>query len=170
MTPAVARLKRGVRAAIELCGGGEGAAATAGRRPSTAYEWNNRNLEVFPPLDCAFALDEIAVMRGDAPPVLHAYAAELGHIAVRLPFALTGEDALTGALVDVSAEFGKVAVEVREATRDGIVDDRERDAIVLRIDQAVQALARMRAVVRAPELHVASDISAHRPARRSADA
>lgn len=151
MIPSLARIKRGVRASIELCGGGDGAAATAGRRRSTAYEWNNLNLEVFPPLDCAFALDEIAVAQDRAPPILHAYAAELGHVAVRLPYAAgAGNDALTDALIDVSAEFGEIALEVREATRDGIVDNDERDAIARRIDDAVAALARMRAVVRAP--------------------
>lgn len=148
MTPALARIKRGVRASIELCGGGDGAAATAGRRRSTAYEWNNLNLEVFPPLECAFALDEIAVAQNHAPPILHAYASELDHVAIRLPFVVLRDDMITGALIDASAEFGKVAMEVREATRDGVIDDLERDVIVLRIDRAIAALTRMRTVVR----------------------
>lgn len=151
MTPARARMKRSIRAGIEICGGGDGAAITAGRKRSVTYDWGNLNTENFPPLDCAHALDEVAVAQNQAPPILHAYAAELGHIAVRLPMAFAGEDELTCALVDVSAEFGAVAAEVREATSDGIVEPHECDAIVRSIDKAIAALSRMRAVVRAPE-------------------
>jgi hypothetical protein len=151
MTPGRARMKRGVRTAIESCGGGDGAAITAGRRRSVVYDWGNLNTENFPPLDCAHALDEVALAQDKAPPILHAYAAELSHIAVRVPMAIGAEDALTSALVDVSAEFGAIAAEVREATRDGIVEPHECDAIVLSIDKAFAALSRMRAVVRAPE-------------------
>lgn len=151
MTPACARIKRGVHAAVDLCGGGDGAARTAQRRRSVAYDWGNLNHEAFPPLDCAFAMDEVALAMGRPPAILHAYAAELDHIAVRLPVVALGADPITDALVECSAEFGEVAIEVREATRDGVLDTHERDAIVRRIDDALAALTRMRAIARVPE-------------------
>ena len=164
MTPALARIKRGVRASIAHCGGGDGAAATAGRSRSVAYDWGNLNTDTFPPLDCAFALDEVCAALHQPPPILHAYAAELGHVAVRLPFAVIGDDALTFALVDASAEFGEIALEVRAATRDGVVEPHERDAIARRIDDAIASLVRMRAVVRAPQaVPDAVDDRSHRP-------
>lgn len=152
MIPALARIKRGVRASIAHCGGGDGAASTAGRSRSVAYDWGNLNTETFPPLDCAFALDEVCVALLQSPAILHAYAAELGHVAVRLPSVGAGDDPLTHCLIDASAEFGEIALEVREATRDGVVEQHEQDAIVHRIDDAMSALVRMRAVVRPAEV------------------
>lgn len=141
--PAVARLKRAVMRAIELNGGIDGAAATAERKRSVAGDWHNRNHAAFPPLDCAFALDEVAVIQGQYPPILSAFAAALGHVVVRLPEA-GGDDALTHALIECSAEFGDVAQEVREATRDGEVSPRERERIITAIDEAITALVAMR--------------------------
>lgn len=164
MNPARARLKRSVRAAIELCGGGEGAAITVGRRPATVYEWGNLNTEAFPPLDCVFAMDEIALAQLRTPPILHALSAELTHVSVRLPFVMLAPDGcVIQALAEVSAEFGAIASEVVEATRDGVIDQREKDRIVLSIDQTISALTRMRAVVRAPEIPATTADRATRP-------
>lgn len=156
MSPALARIKRMVRVAIDHCGGVDGAAATAERGRSVAGDWNNLNHRAFPPLDCALALDEVAVARGLSPAILSAYAAELGHVAIRLPDCGGGEDALTRALVDASAEFGDVATELREATRNGSIDPREQERIVRAIDEAMASLARMRAVATRPVEQVSS--------------
>lgn len=146
MTPALARIKRGVREAIHSCGGVDGAGATASRKRSVAGDWNNLNHDAFPPVDCALALDEVCIAQGRRPSILSALAAELGHVCIRLPDVGHGEDALSLALIDASAEFGDIATEVRDATRDGVIDARERDAIVRQIDEAIEALARLRAV------------------------
>lgn len=139
----LARLKSAVRRAIGLNGGIDGAAATAQRRRSVAGDWNGQNTGVYPPLDCAFLLDEVAVISGQHPPILTALAAELGHVVIRLP-ECGGDDQLAHALIDASAEFGDVAQEVREATRDGSVSPRERERIVSAIDEAITALVVMR--------------------------
>ncbi len=81
------------------------------------------------------------------PPILSALAAELGHVVVRLPDCGEGIDALTGALIDASAEFGDIAAEVRDATRDGTINAGERERIIEQIDEANRAIARLRAVV-----------------------
>lgn len=147
MTPARARLKRAVREDIGGCGGVDGAGATTERSRSTAGDWNNLNHDAFPPADCALALDEVCLAQGRRPAILYALAAELGHVCIRLPDPGMGADALSAALIDASAEFGDIATEVREATRDGSVSPAERDAIVRQIDEAIEALVRMRAVV-----------------------
>lgn len=142
--PAVARLKAAVRRAIELNGGIDGAGATAHRARTTAGEWNGEHTGVYPPLDCAFLLDEVAVIAGKHPPILTALAAALGHVAIRLPAPDHGDDKLAHALIEASAEFGDVAQEVREATRDGVVSGRERERIVNAINEAITALVVMR--------------------------
>lgn len=147
LSPALARIKRKVRAAIDMCGGVDGAAATADRGRSVAGDWNNLNHPAMPPLDCAYALDEIAVARGQVPPILSAMAFELHHVVIRLPDVGGGEDAVTGALIDASAEFGDIAHAVREATRDGDLSGRDRDKIAAEIDDALHKLAVLRAVV-----------------------
>lgn len=144
---ALARLKCAVGDAIDLCGGGDGAAATVERRRSVVYDWGNPNHPAFPPLECAWRLDRIAVAKGQRPEILHRLAAELGHVALRLPAAGAGGDAIARALIDASAEFGDIASEVREATRDGEIKPAERGRIVVQIDEAIASLITMRAVV-----------------------
>lgn len=146
MNPALARIKRAVREAVADCGGVDGAAATAGRKRSVAGDWNNLNHDAFPPLDCALALDEVCVAREARPAILFAYAAEMGHVCVRLPDA-RAEGGLNDALIDASAEFGEISAEVREATKDRKVCAKDRDKIIPQIDHAMASLARLRAVV-----------------------
>lgn len=146
-SPALARIKRHVRRAVELCGGVDGAAATAERGRSVAGDWANLNHRAFPPIDCALALDEVAIALGGVPPILSALAAELGCVAIRLPEAVHGECALANAMIAASAEFGDVAHEVRDATRDGAVTAAERARITDAIDEAMTALVELRAMV-----------------------
>jgi hypothetical protein len=150
MTPALARIKRQVRAGIGINGGNSGAMATVGRGHSVVGDWNNLNHPAFPPLDCAFAIDEVAIAQNAAPPIVTAYAAELGLVCFRLPDEAAGEVApgrIERATIDASAEFGEVAGAVREATRDGKVCGHDRDRIVAAIDEGLAALVRLRAVV-----------------------
>lgn len=148
------RIKAALRAAVQICGGSEGAAATVEKSAPLARKWHNINDPAMPVLLDAFALDQIAVLQGQRPPILSAYAAELGHVVIRLPDGGEGDDALTGALIDASAEFGDIASEVRDATRDGVINRKERDRIMLQIDEAIAALSRMRAVVAGPAIQV----------------
>lgn len=149
MNAAIARIKRAVREAVSGCGGVDGAGITAGRKRSVAGDWNNLNHDAFPPLDCALALDEVCLAQDKVPPILSAYAAELGHVAIRVPAVASGEDDLTAALIDASAEFGDIAAEIRDATRDGVIDARERDRIIAQIDDAMRSTQQLRAVVAA---------------------
>jgi len=145
---AFARLKRAARAAIAICGGIDGARATVERVGRTQVgNWNALNHPDLPMLHDAFALDEIAVIEGKTPPILFAYAAELGHVALRLPDPDLGTDAVTGAMIDASAEFGDIAIRLRDALADGELDDRERVAIATEVDQAQAALSTLKALV-----------------------
>ncbi len=141
------RLKLGVREAIHANGGIEGAAATVEKSPSLAGLWNNVNKSDLPSLADARLLDEGAMAAGRRPAILTRYAAELGHVAIRLPDAESGGAQITDALVEVSAEFGDVANSVRDATMDGVIEKHERQRIMDAIDDAQGALARMRALV-----------------------
>ena len=67
-------------------------------------------------------------------------------MCIRLPDVAVGEDDLTDALIDASAEFGDISTEIRDATRDGKVCAADRERIILQVDEAVAALHRLRAV------------------------
>ena len=141
----LARIKRGVRRAIELSGGIDGAGATAGRCRSVAGDWNNLNSGVFPPLDCAFALDEVALAFVAAPPIVSALARELGGVFVQLPVvagsvvasavgagagdALAGENSPVAHLLELTEQVGALASGVRISLADRQLDPGEADEL-----------------------------------------
>lgn len=152
MTPALARIKRGVREAVGRCGGVDGAGATANRCRSVAGAWNNLNDPAFPPVDCAFALDEVAVAQGFRPPILSAQALELGCVLVHLPSPSTDGDELAGQLVCCVEEVGDVAHALRaamapESQGGGKRTRTELIEIDLQTVELLAAAARMRAIV-----------------------
>lgn len=135
MMVAQSRIKRAVRAAIAACGGIDGAAATADRSRSVVGDWNNLSRPVFPSLDCALALDEIAVSRGELPPILAAIARELGGIFV--PHVDAGAEMGTapGLVMQLAARLGEVAGETAaDVANDGVIDGGEADAIMRKLD------------------------------------
>lgn len=147
MIAALGRIKRAVREAIGACGGVDGAGMTAGRSRSVAGDWNNLNHSAFPPLDCALALDEVAVTRGDGTPILSALAAELGHVLYKLPEVQAGPSDLSTALIDACAEFGDISDAIRAALADAKVCATDSTRITKQIDEAMQSLVRLRVVV-----------------------
>ncbi|GEM_PF-5731443 len=150
IAPAVlARLQRGVSASISISGGCDGAAATVEKSRTLTNNWDNENHPDLPRIEYAFALDAVAVAQGHRPPILSAMAADLGHVCIRLPKVVVGEDELAAALIDASAEFGDISTEIREATKDRKVCERDQARITLQIDEALASLGRLRAVVNA---------------------
>lgn len=126
MTPGLARIKRAVKLAVELSGGGDGAAATVGRQRSVTYDWANINHRAFPPIDCAQALDEVAIAQGRRPPIVSALASELGGVFVPLPQAHGGDDAVPQKVMEVAAEVGDVSRKIAEGLADdNVLNERE---------------------------------------------
>jgi hypothetical protein len=121
MTPALARLKRGVRASVDQCGGIDGAAATAERSRSVAGDWRNLNARAFPPLDCALALDEASIAQGKDPEIIRALARELGGVFVPLPDCLAEPESLAGLVMELTGRLGDISEEMRLALSDGVV-------------------------------------------------
>ena len=145
---ALGRIKRAVRAAIGFCGGVDGAGATSDRSRTTAGDWNSLSSGKFPPLDCALAMDEVAVAAGHRPPLLHAFAGELGFAVIALPDGPRGGEQLGLMLMDVVTETGELAARVRAALDDGVIDglepaeiEKEADDLMLRA-AAVRSYAR----------------------------
>jgi len=147
-SPALARIKaRGVRPAIAASGGIDGAGATAQRQRSVAGDWNNINHTAFPPVDCAHALDEVALATTGRAPILEACAAELGCVVFRLPDCNGADDALAMGLIAATGEFGDIAHAITDGLRDGTLTPRERDAAVAQVDEAQAALVRLRTLL-----------------------
>lgn len=143
---ALARIKRAVRAAIAANGGIDGAAHSIGKGRSWVGDWNNRNSDALPNLADAHELDEVALIESGTAPILAAYARELGHVAIRLPDVETDESALVMQLAEATGEFGDVAHSITRALANGQVDPGERDEIARQIDEAQEALARLRLI------------------------
>lgn len=144
---ALGRITRAVRAAIHANGGIDGAAATTGKARSTTGAWNNLNEPDLPTLGDVLALDEIALSVCGRAPILHALAAELGHVAISLPECAGEGEVVVLALADATGEFGDVAHAITAALRDGKIGGRDPAAIISEIDDAQAKLAQLRALV-----------------------
>lgn len=144
---ALARLKRAVREAIRTNGGVDGAAATVDRSRSVAGDWMNLNHAAFPPMDKALALDEIAIAKGELPPIACAYARELGGVFVPNVDCCADEGSLAGMVMQLSKELGDLAGAIGEALADGEVRPEEADAALRELDDMVRKQAQLKAVL-----------------------
>lgn len=144
MTPAIARLKRAVRAVVASCGGVDGAAATVDRCRSVAGDWNNLNHAAFPTIDKALALDEVAIAKGELPPIACAYARELGGVFVPHIDVIADEGSLAGMVMRLSKEMGDVAGTVGTALADGRFSPLEAEAALRELDDMAREHARLR--------------------------
>ncbi|WP_345725669.1 phage regulatory CII family protein [Qipengyuania proteolytica] len=142
------RMKLACIDAVEQAGGKEGAGATAERSASTAANWRNRSVPDMPPLDCAFRLDQAAIIEGKRPALLHRYAAELGFVTIRLPEGVESEDARSGALIDAMAEVGDIPTTYRDRAADGKFDHADAQALDIEIEQAIEKLVNLRTINR----------------------
>lgn len=146
-----ARLKRGVRMQVSQCGGVDGAAATTQRSRSTAGDWMNLNSGSFPPLDCALALDEVAIAEGREATIIKAYARELDGVFVRLPDCAADPDSLAGLVMELTGALGDISQEMRAALGDGAVSaaeagklldlQHEHDAVSAQLRMALTRIA-----------------------------
>lgn len=158
MTPALARIKRGVRAAIAACGGVDGAGATAGRCRSVAGDWGNLAHQAFPPIDCALALDEVAIAQGKVPPIVTALAAELGGLFVCRPEGgapirqAQGDRALPGQVMLLAKEFGDLSGAVSTGLADGTFTPGDAELALEQLSDVERVSAALRLALEALRL------------------
>lgn len=144
-------LKTAVRKAIASCKGIDKAAAAAGRSQSTAGLWNNLSQRDMPPVDCALAIDELAMANGDAPAITAAMAAELGQVLVALPAAPMSVGCWNAAIADLATEQADLLGGLLRDIADRKIkpheaEGRRRDAqallaVVVEIDLRLRAIA-----------------------------
>lgn len=140
-------LKLAVTQSIKSLGGIAGGERATGLGSSQVGRWNNINDRDLPRIDYAVALDEAALACGGRARILEAMAAELGHVAFPVPESHGETREVTLQLANATAEFGQIAQAVVAGLGDGQFDNRERSTIVAEIDDAMIALARLRATV-----------------------
>lgn len=138
MTPRQTRGKKAVRAVIDACGKIAGAADETHRATSTVGDWNNLEKAVFPPADCAVAMDEYSVARGEGAPITEWQARELNKVLIDLPQVLPSRIDLHAMLATFSGESGEAIKALLTALADGSVSAAE----------ATPARADMAAVIR----------------------
>lgn len=168
MTAAVlplSRLKRACRAAIAAIGGIDGAAASVGKCRSTVGNWNNRNMADLPTLGDAFVLDELALIGGEAPPMVTAMAAELGCAVILLPDCAGDSHQAAALLMQITAELGEVADAMRDALADGRIDGLEPARIEAEVDDLITRAVQLRALMRELQGKAVVGIGGEREAR-----
>lgn len=144
MTPDLRRLKLASKASIKAAGGLEAVAHDLGKCTTQVGRYGDPNAPGnFMTLDQAATVEQI----GGEPAIARFFAALTGHALYAVPSAIDGEDAVFAAMIAASAEFGDVASALREATRDGVLDEADRKRVTEQIDEAVSALMAMRALV-----------------------
>lgn len=143
-------LKQAVCRAIDLAGHIKGAMHATDKGKSQVGRWHARSEPDLPNVEDALAIDEVAVIQGKRPEILHAYASGLGFVAIRLPEAVIGEEAEALALVEAVEECGQVASAVRDMVADGVRTDSERERCTREIDDTLAAFTRLRAIVAGP--------------------
>jgi hypothetical protein len=142
------RIKRAVRAGVAVCGGIDGSAATVLRSRSVVGDWNNLEKMVFPSLECALAMDEIAVSRGELPPIVTALARELGGIFVPHIDCEAELNSAPGLVMQLASRLGEVANETaQDIANDGVIDPIEAEAILRKLDAMDRVSAQFRKVV-----------------------
>ena len=140
-------IKHAVRRAIHHAGGIVPVAAALDYSDSHVGRWNSQAEKALPDLEQALDLDDLALSCGGRAEILEGLARQLGHVVFRLPQGFGDAAALTVQLAKATSEFGDIAQAVVEALGDGAVDNAEAGRIAGQIDEAVNALIVMRALV-----------------------
>jgi len=145
MTPVLGRIKRAVRAAVGFSGGIDGAAATVGRGRSTVGGWNALHQSDMPPLDCVLALDEIAVAKGELPPITAALALALGGLFVPNIDVGAEEGSPPHLAMMLAQHLGAVSGEIAiSLADDGMIDEREAGLVLGRLHDLERTAAQLR--------------------------
>lgn len=144
-------LKLAVRDTIKACEGIDKAGRAAGRSQSTAGLWNNLSGRDMPPVDCAVAIDSLAIANGAAPHITAAMAAELGQVLVALPAAPMTADCWNRTLADLANEHGDLLAGLLRDLADRKIAPHEaaarrRDAqalltVIVEVDLRLRAIA-----------------------------
>lgn len=143
----VPALKVAARAAIAACHGVEAAASYAGRASSTAGLWNNLHKSDLPPVDCALALDEVAVASGKAPPITAAMAHALGFVLVDPPEDAPTRGGWLARMGAIATATGALHAEFCAALADGGISELEAAALRAAIVAAQTELAALDAAL-----------------------
>lgn len=139
--------KHAVRKAIGAAGGIEAVAAALDYSKTHVGRWNCLSNADLPARDIRTELDELALANGGQAEILRAQARRLGHVVFRLPEGFGESVPLTLQLVEATGEFGEIAQVVVAALADGNICVREEAEIAAKIDDALEALVRLRAMV-----------------------
>jgi hypothetical protein len=140
-------IQHAVRQAIGTCGGIDAVASALHYSTSHVGSWNCQTDKDLPGIEQALDLDDLSISCGGRAEILRAMATRLGHVVFRLPEGFGNAEAVTVQLAKATGEFGDIAQAVVAALGDGEIDGREAGLIAHQIDEAMEALVKMRALV-----------------------
>lgn len=144
-------LKLAVRNTIKACEGIDKAGKVAQRSQSTAGLWNNLSGRDMPPIDCALAMDQLAVANGKPAHITAAMAAELGLVLIDLPDAVEVAVCWNRMLADMATEQADLLGGLLRDLADRQIkpheaqarrhDTRALLAVIVEADQRLRAIA-----------------------------
>lgn len=142
VTPQKARVKRVTRSAIECCGGIEAVVAMDGMRgKSQVSRWHALNEPDLPPVDCAAAMDAVAVAEGREPPFATFFAQEADRVLIAPPAVEPGRAGWLARMSSLATASGELHSEFCDALADGRLCDHDRDELRAEVRRLMTELA-----------------------------
>lgn len=143
------RLKVASKALVKAVHGTELAGEIAGMRQQRVSESTLPNCPAFFQVDQALAIEEAAKGSASWPQVTRAMARHHGFALLPLPEIAPGAEELTRAVSDVARETGESVSKTLMAIADGDLSARDVRELNLieELDEAIEAVARLRALV-----------------------
>lgn len=142
------RLARATKMAVKIAGGLDDCAAETGKSTSQLSRCCSPEHVDSITIRDAVVIDSIGFGKAGHPAILNTYARLLGGVYVQLPTGPDDPEGVTASLMEMTAELGDVAAEVRRAlSNDGAVDAKEAMAILDHLHELEGKSATMRVLL-----------------------
>lgn len=143
LTPDEITLARATKRAIQAAGGLDLCQRETGTSDSQLSRCSHPNMRDSIAVRDAVVIDDLRQDRRAPPAILDAQARILGFVLVDMPDAPGDGEDLRSSIVDLTGSLGDLAMGIRDALADGIVEDHEARAVLAlkhELDRASAAL------------------------------
>ncbi len=138
------RAKAAYRASVAACGGGDGTAATIGKSQQRVSLYGLPNSDAFPTLDAIVLQEAVSHGTPGHPHVTRFLAREAGYELFKLPGAEAEGTIWSRHCAEIAKEANEVVAGLCTDLADGEVSPREAKKRLPDVDEAIDALVRLR--------------------------
>jgi hypothetical protein len=144
LPPVLRRAKAAYRKSTEACGGQEEAAKATGKAQQRISLYGHANSDAFAPLDTIIAQEDAARGTPGHPHITRFLALEAGYGLFKLPGSEAAGTIWSKHAAEVAKEANEVVAGLCDDLADGKVTPREAKKRVPDVDEAIEALVRLR--------------------------